>query len=339
MATYGSTLNATIESPDLTGNWADSSRYLKLTNVDNVNKIANWERVDADGTVTSTHGLRIHWDSTNNENVLYVNDDDNTSDPARFSHGTSAPNASSRVESGSIISNDVIYQWDNVATVEADPDAIWTVTNDHLWSVGSSGGNNPGPLSNNPKIENIVITKLSDTSLTVSFDWENLDSFTLTNSRGGVVQTGNGGLSGSSGTVNTTFLPSISCQEGDLCWVHGMYSNNTLEHHPTEYGSQSNPYLFKVVNFSTSGTALTLSTFLAGATSLNNDADLRVWDFSNDSWDRYGYINYDGTLQTVTIDPFERGKAYYVVDRSTGNDYGTRYTTPGGRKTRGRTFW
>lgn len=200
-------------------------------------------------------------------------------------------------------------------------------------------GNPVTPMSTNPKIDNIVITKTSDQSISISFDWENLDSFTLTNSRGGVPQTGTGTLSGNSGTVSTTFLPSISCQEGDLCWVHGNYSNSSLEHHPTEYGSQSNPYIFKVVNFSRTGTALTVSTFLAGATSLNNDADLRVWDFSDDTWSRYGYINYDGTLQTTTIDPFERGKAYYVVDRSTGNDYGTRYIAPGGRKTRGRTFW
>ena len=214
---------------------------------------------------------------------------------------------------------------------------VWTP----FHSSGSgSGGGNINPLSNSPKIENIVFTKTSDTDLSVSFDWENLDSFTFTNSRGGVIQTGTGSLSGSSGTVSTTFLPSIPCQEGDLCWIHGNYSSSSLEHHPTEYGSQSNPYVFKVVNFSVTGTTLTASTFLAGPTSLNNDADFRVWDFDIQSWNRLGYINYDGTLQTVTVTPFERGKAYYVVDRSTGNDYGTRYLAPGtGRRTRGRTFW
>merc|ERR1712072_679142 len=293
----------------------------------------------SNGQTYPTYGMEIRCDTSNSKNYIYIDSDDNTSHPNQVSvkppNGTHGALASFvEVEVG-----DEVKFYKSVAE-GSTLQQTWTVDAGRLFTFSSgSGGNNPGPLSNNPKIENIVITKSSDTSLTVSFDWENLDSFTLTNSRGGVVQTGNGGLSGSSGTVNTTFLPSISCQEGDLCWVHGMYSNNTLEHHPSEYGSQSNPYLFKVVNFSTLGTALTLSTFLAGATSLNNDADLRVWDFSVDSWSRYGYINYDGTLQTVTIDPFERGKAYYVVDRSTGNDYGTRYTTPGGRKTRGRTFW
>lgn len=198
------------------------------------------------------------------------------------------------------------------------------------WSSGGSGG---GFLSNNPKIENITFTKTSDVSFNLSFDWENLSSYTVTNSRNGVLQTASANLSGSSGSENGPI--SLSCQDGDLLWVHG---DNT--YHPLGLGSQGHPYVFRFVNFSIAGTTLTMSTFFHGSTGLNNDADFRVWDPDAQSWDRLGYVNYDGNLQTQTVTPFERGKEYYIVDRSTGNDYGTRYVAPGtGRRCRGRTFW
>ena len=204
---------------------------------------------------------------------------------------------------------------------------------------GSSGGSGGGGfLSNSPKIENITFTKTSDVSFNLSFDWENISSYTVTNSRNGVVQTVSANLSGSSGSENGPI--SLTCQDGDLLWVHGNYNNNSLEHHPNEYGGQANPYVFRFVNFSIAGTTLTMSTFFHGSTGLNNDADFRVWDPDAQSWVRLGYVNYDGNLQTQTVTPFERGKVYYIVDRSTGNDYGTRYVAPGtGRRCRGRNFW
>lgn len=207
------------------------------------------------------------------------------------------------------------------------------------WSGGSSGGSGGGGfLSNSPKIENITFTKTSDVSFNLSFDWENISSYTVTNSRNGVVQTVSANLSGSSGSENGPI--SLSCQDGDLLWVHGNYNNNSLEHHPNEYGGQANPYVFRFVNFSIAGTTLTMSTFFHGSTGLNNDADFRVWDPDAQAWVRLGYVNYDGNLQTQTVTPFERGKVYYIVDRSTGNDYGTRYVAPGtGRRCRGRNFW
>ena len=201
---------------------------------------------------------------------------------------------------------------------------------DSSWSSGGGGG---GFLSNNPKIENLTFTKTSDVSFSVSFDWENLSSYTVTNSRNGVLQTASGNLSGSSGSESSPI--SLSCQDGDLLWIHG-----DTNYDPLGLGSQGHPYVFRFVNFSISGTTLTMSTFFHGSTGLNNDADFRVWDPSPQSWVRLGYVNYDGNLQTDTVTPFERGKEYYIVDRSTGNDYGSRYTAPGtGRRTRGRTFW
>jgi len=212
---------------------------------------------------------------------------------------------------------------------------VWTPF--HSSSGGGSGGGG-GFLSSNPKIENLTFTKTSDSAVDFSFDWENLGSYTVTNSRAGVVQTTTGNLSGSSGTESASF--SLTCQEGDLVWIHGNYNNNALEYHPDIPGSQSNPYVFRVVNFSVSGTTLTATTFFSGSTGLNNDADFRDWDPDAHSWTRLGYINYDGTLQTKIVSPFSRGHTYYVVDRSTGNDYGIRYTAPGGtRRSRGRNFW
>jgi len=206
------------------------------------------------------------------------------------------------------------------------------------YDTGSGGGINP--LGSNPKIENLTFTKTSDTTLNVTFDWENLTSFTFSRADAGVnnVDASTGSLSGSSGTVNTSFH--VSCQEGDLCWVHGNYSNNSLTLNPNIHGGMLDPYIFKVVEFSVSGTTLTVKTFLSGSTGLNNDADLRVNDPVNQVWQRVDYINYDGTLQTYNVTPFQRGFEYYVVDRSTGNDYGSRFLAPGKmRGTRGRTFW
>jgi len=202
----------------------------------------------------------------------------------------------------------------------------------------SGGGGGGGFLSNNPKIENLTFTKTSDSNVNVSFDWENLDNYVVTNDRSGVIQTVSGSLSGSSGSESASV--SLTCQEGDRLWIHGNYNNNSLEHHPDIHGSQSDPYIFRVVNFSVSGTTLTVSTFFHSSTGLNNDADFRVIDPDTQSWTRLDYINFDGTLQTKTVTPFTRGHTYHVVDRSTGNDYGMRFVAPGsGRRTRGRTFW
>lgn len=207
-------------------------------------------------------------------------------------------------------------------------------------SSGSGSGGGINPQSTNPKIENLTFTKTSDSTLNVSFDWENLSSFTFSRADAGVnnVTASTGTLSGSSGTVNTSFH--VSCQEGDLCWVHGNYNNNSLTHNPNIHGGMLDPYIFRLVEFSVSGTTLTVKTFLSGSTGLNNDADLRVNDPKNSVWQRVDYLNYDGTLQTYNVTPFQRGFEYYVVDRSTGNDYGSRFLAPGKmRGTRGRTFW
>merc|ERR1712072_970815 len=145
----------------------------------------------SNGQTYPTYGMEIRCDTSNSKNYIYIDSDDNTSHPNQVSvkppNGTHGALASFvEVEVG-----DEVKFYKSVAE-GSTLQQTWTVDAGRLFTFSSgSGGNNPGPLSNNPKIENIVITKSSDTSLTVSFDWENLDSFTLTNSRGGVVQTGN----------------------------------------------------------------------------------------------------------------------------------------------------
>lgn len=272
-------------------------------------------------------GFEIYYDTATQK----WHDPNTTNEP----HSLSSTNSSTAgSDSGVVVNGDTIYCHDTSTGTSA-------VLYQFTMSGGvnaSSGGGGGGFLSTNPKIENLTFTKTSDSSVDVSFDWENIGSYTITNSRAGVPQTVSANLSGSSGTENGSV--SLTCQEGDLLWIHGNYNNNSLEHHPSIYGSQSNPYVFRVVNFSVSGTTLTATTFFSGSTGLNNDADFRVWDPDVQSWNRLDYINYDGTLQTKTVTPFTRGHIYYVVDRSTGNDYGMRYVAPGtGRRTRGRTFW
>ena len=167
----------------------------------------------------------------------------NNIDPTIWKTSMTVGNAFTRTDGTYVLSdNEYIFMY------RADPtaDFIGYFQFDASWTFTASGGGG-GFLSTNPKIENVAFTKTSDSSFNLSFYWENLSSYTVTNSRNGVVQTASANLSGSTGTENGHI--SLSCQDGDLLWVHG----NTNYHH-TELGSVGNPFIFRLVDFSISGT-------------------------------------------------------------------------------------
>lgn len=263
-------------------------------------------------------GYGIEFRKVGTETWVYVESDDNTLQPYGVSVNSGATGASARI----FQANDVV-RLDNNVSGGSTYYATFNVTAGMLWTAG---GNPIGGLSINPLIQNLVFTKISDDSINVKFDWENLDTFQMYNKRAGVIQSTTSSLGGaSSGTVNQTFF--IACQEDDECWIVGDYNNQSQYWHPEGIGSVINPYIFKLLSWSTHRKSLSVSTFLYN-TGLTNDADFRIDLPATGTFDRLAYINYDATLQTTTIDPYIPGSTYYVYDRSTGNDYGSRFVAP-----------
>jgi len=128
---FGSTVaNATDISPS-SGQWANN--VYKLDQLDSTNHEAHFERWMHGYAHSGTFGFRICWDSTNSQNVIKVEGDDNNTEPYTVEVSATQPTTSSLVDNKVIQNGDTIWLYHPGHEMN-NPLFVFTVNSSHLWS-------------------------------------------------------------------------------------------------------------------------------------------------------------------------------------------------------------
>ena len=100
---------------------------------------AHFERYDTSGNASSgTFGFRIHWDSTNSKNVLYVEGGGNTDYPYTVQASASTPTTHVLTDTIHVEDGDKIWFYGAGTFVGSNPLFVFTINNTLLWSSGAT---------------------------------------------------------------------------------------------------------------------------------------------------------------------------------------------------------
>lgn len=95
---------------------------------------------------------------------------------------------------------------------------------------GSGGGIQTLSGGSTSEIINVSFSKLSDSSIEIGFDWQNISQFQVFTDRGGTVTMGLGNVTGNSGTITGYTGAGVHAltglNEGDKVWVNNATDSN-----------------------------------------------------------------------------------------------------------------
>jgi len=203
---------------------------------------------------------------------------------------------------------------------------------------GSAGGGAPPPGQQigTDGITNVQFTKLSDSSIELGFDWQNISTYTVFTDRGGTITSTTPSVTGSSGTV-TGYTGSgvhalTGLNEGDRVWVENSVDVNgylpVYIHYFIDwsYNSSTKKVIAKAFFQDNGGSGfgqsadVGLALFFGSTWSTGFSLGAAVADPTN--W----IATYDGTLKTLTLDA-NRGTTWGVINVD-ASQYGSSFRIP-----------
>jgi len=173
---------------------------------------------DGSSSVTAKASVELN---SNGDLLLYVNGGQLAGYPTAYTiNGTTVSDGS------------VIVATDVINFLYSDGSTAHTFTVGSSWISGGSssggGGSSGGGIQtlsggSDPEIINVQFTKLSDSSISISFDWQNISQYFVFTDRGGTVTNTNLSVTGSNGSISgytgagSHALTGLN--EGDKVWV------------------------------------------------------------------------------------------------------------------------
>ena len=188
------------------------------------------------------------------------------------------------------------------------------------YSAPSGGGT--GTESFDPIIENVVFTKTSDTTVSITFDWSNLTSFN-------VVKNGTATTVTPPTPLSSSHIQSVNVVDNDLVYIQYTNVDGITVQPPGDYTHKTVVWSIGYV----SGVKSVIVKFFGSSptplpnTSPTFDGRLTTTKGSSIDW------SYTGSLLSVSS-PWLPGSIYQVKIRTTGSstdveDYGSSFRTSG----------
>lgn len=273
----------------------------------------------------------IYWDTSDN-----TWNDDGTGNPFAFRVGTAGselPAESALPTSGTNIKSPAVSDGDSVLVYRANSPGAPTICFSFTQPSGlysSSGSGGIGTLSGgtSPEIKDVSFSKVTDSIVYLSFNWQNLNTATLFVDSGGTVTQTNIALGGAgqSGTVaGSGYLTGLI--EGDKCWIANtpeVYIHKVIE---WSYDKSTKKVVAKAFFQDNGGNGFSQNADVALVRMIGSTYGVvTLTDAAADSSN--GFANHDGNLKTLTLDA-KPGSRWAVSNIDT-SQYGTSFKVPSG---------